>query len=1445
MQSLMSLLQRPRAATLACVLVLLVVPLTLFIPVTLGGRTLLPADNLFQYQPFRAAAAQLGTGTPQNALLDDLILENFQWKTHILRSLAEHELPLWNPYLFAGVPFLAAGQNSALYPLSLLYDILPLQNAYGYFTVVQLGLAGIFMFVLLRVLGLKHLSALFGGVAYQLSGFMLVSVVFPMIIAAASWIPLILAMCERVIQQSPALNNRPASMPWVVIGALSIAMMILAGHVEIIVYTALVAIFFCIWRLLTVIGFGNLRVDGRFLLTRVFWLGIMGASGVMLAAIQLLPLLELVTRNFRGAGHSTFEQVLSYGFPVRYIFMWLMPNIFGNPAHHSYFDLFTLSMQPMPLRLGGATYSGNTWWGVKDNVEGGVYVGLITLILAGMSVATAMQALAQRQRQASRQTFPTWFFITLSIASVLFIFGTKFYAILYYGLPGISQLHSPFRWKIPLTVSLAALAAYGLDGLLADARAGRARLSNMRLPSTPAQFARATRIAPVVTIAMGAVAILGVIAARLAWGRLAPSFARAIQTDLVQRGFATPESFFSYSAGNVLLFGGLLIASGLVWWGLIERRRTAGSQAAAGPLVRFAPILSIALVVIDMNIGYTGFNPSVDPTLLNYTPPAIQFLQRQAGQWRFTAYEPSGSAAFKPMNMNMGWRYGLQDIRGYDSIIPKQYTDYMAAIEPQGDLLYNRIGPIKDPQSLDSPLLDLLGVKYVVAEAITPINKAGFNKVFDDGSTVIYENTRALPRAYTMPFSSTLAQIPQSEATYSAWFAATIQRVDPRKQVLTDAAGLCALTNCPKPADAQFTPANITIYKNTDVWVDAQVNGPSWLILNDSYFPGWRAFVRPLGASDADEKEVPITRVNGNFRGIALGVGAGGVADSTTPLPRALTVRFRYLPDSFRLGAFGTFLALVSVLFLGGIYVWRNWPRPAPNASQTSGVRTIARNSVVLTGLNLAARVIDFAFALLMLRVLGPTGAGVYYFAVVIVGWFEILMNFGLNTYLTREISRDKARAQAYLAQTSRLRLTLALVIAPVLIALVLVWRTVGDLTPEAEIAIALLAVSQIPSSLATGLSALFFAFERTEVPAALTIVSALLKATIGAALLLAGLGVAGLGINSIAVNIITLVIFIIAAQRMFNLRFAIFTPAVPVGLASASQLQPTDPGRAGDVGQRVAHGRGVTLLRESFPLMLNHLLATLFFKVDVPLLEAMKGSTTVGWYSAAYKFIDAFNIVPAYFTQSLFPAMSRMAAQRDESLARSYTLALKLLVILSLPLTVVTAFLAPLMVGILGGDKFLPHGAIALAIMGWSMPVGWMNSVTNYALIAAGKQQALTRAFIIGLVFNIIANLVFIPQFSYVAAAVVTILSEIMEGAAFYVYVHRHITPVNWFDVLARPTLAAGVMAAITYALAPTGALLVGLTLGILAYVGVLWVTQTLAPSERALLRPLLHRNA
>ena len=241
-------------------------------------------------------------------------------------------------------------------------------------------------------------------------------------------------------------------------------------------------------------------------------------------------------------------------------------------------------------------------------------------------------------------------------------------------------------------------------------------------------------------------------------------------------------------------------------------------------------------------------------------------------------------------------------------------------------------------------------------------------------------------------------------------------------------------------------------------------------------------------------------------------------------------------------------------------------------------------------------------------------------------------------------------------------------------------------------------------------------------------------------------------------------------------------------------------------------------MLRMSGPLMLNHLLATIFWRIDIWILRPLAGAVSVGLYSVGLKYLDGLNIIPSMFTMALFPLMSRLARKEGDNLLRSYVLSLRMLLLVALPIAVAVTFLARPLVAIVGGQQYLDvpgamtafghtwnymGGAdLAFRIIIWSIPIGFMNSVTQYVLIAVSQQHYLTRAFIFGVIVNIVLNLIFIPRFGYVAAACTTILSEFTLLIPFYYAVRKHVGVVPWLSVTVRPALAAAIMLVATGAL-------------------------------------------
>jgi O-antigen/teichoic acid export membrane protein len=263
-------------------------------------------------------------------------------------------------------------------------------------------------------------------------------------------------------------------------------------------------------------------------------------------------------------------------------------------------------------------------------------------------------------------------------------------------------------------------------------------------------------------------------------------------------------------------------------------------------------------------------------------------------------------------------------------------------------------------------------------------------------------------------------------------------------------------------------------------------------------------------------------------------------------------------------------------------------------------------------------------------------------------------------------------------------------------------------------------------------------------------------------------------------------------------------------------------------------------MVRLGYPLMLIHLLQTIFISSDVILLRQINGEEYVGWYSSAYKWFNALQIIPSFFTLALFPIISREVKNSLDSARRMYTISLKLMLLLALPIAAVTAYLAFPLVGLVGGEEFLPHGAIALQLVIASIPIGWLNSVTNYVLIALGLESKQPRAFTIAVAFNILTNLIFLPMFNYRAAAVTTVLSEVVLLFLFHIYLRQKMPGMNWLQLLVRPVLLTAVMLT-AMLLGQQIHLLVGLILGLIVYPAGLIFLHIITPEERHLLQTLL----
>ena len=143
-----------------------------------------------------------------------------------------------------------------------------------------------------------------------------------------------------------------------------------------------------------------------------------------------------------------------------------------------------------------------------------------------------------------------------------------------------------------------------------------------------------------------------------------------------------------------------------------------------------------------------------------------------------------------------------------------------------------------------------------------------------------------------------------------------------------------------------------------------------------------------------------------------------------------------------------------------------------------SAFHKVAKNSLFPMATSFLNKVLDLGFAVYMLPILGPEGVGKYTFAVVILGYLDIVTNFGLGTLLTREVAKDRHGANRFLGNTLAVRLGLFLLSLPFLALLLGPGAGPMGITPDVALAIVLLVAGLPPSLLAGTISSLFQAYE-------------------------------------------------------------------------------------------------------------------------------------------------------------------------------------------------------------------------------------------------------------------------------------------------------------------------------------------------------------------------------
>lgn len=309
------------------------------VPVGMLLLVLLPLADLVGLPP-----GQLVGGILQG---NDVGFAFLPWWRFVIDSLERGELPLWNPYLASGKPFIADPQTALFYPPVWLIGLLPLTRVVGVLFVLHLWLAGWGMYVWLRSEGASRMGAWFGAAVFAFSGyfFVRISAGHSDVVMTQVWLPWILWACRR------AMTWRHWS--WAVLGGAPVGLSLLAGNMATFFYAGVVLVTYALYT-----AWIDAQKPGWVgnLLKALLPVAGMSAVGLALAAVQLIPTLQYLSLSTRQG--STYAFASDYSWPPGYLLTLLIPNFFGNPVITGYWGagiyeemIFYVGVLPLVLAL--------------------------------------------------------------------------------------------------------------------------------------------------------------------------------------------------------------------------------------------------------------------------------------------------------------------------------------------------------------------------------------------------------------------------------------------------------------------------------------------------------------------------------------------------------------------------------------------------------------------------------------------------------------------------------------------------------------------------------------------------------------------------------------------------------------------------------------------------------------------------------------------------------------------------------------------------------------------------------------------------------------------------------------------------------------------------------------------------------------------------------------
>lgn len=353
----------------------------------------------------------------------------------------------------------------------------------------------------------------------------------------------------------------------------------------------------------------------------------------------------------------------------------------------------------------------------------------------------------------------------------------------------------------------------------------------------------------------------------------------------------------------------------------------------------------------------------------------------------------------------------------------------------------------------------------------------------------------------------------------------------------------------------------------------------------------------------------------------------------------------------------------------------------------------------------------------------GPTNYGLFVTALTFVSSVTLLTDLGITSIMGRDIAKSPETAADILGQNLGLRLTLSVLIIPVVVFIGLTLYK----SPSLRWTLVLFATSIPFTAVQTISLGYYIASIRNYVASGINFLQQVLFVGGVAVAITNGYGIIGCAASYLITTAVGGVASYVVVRRelrfkpLFNMRSwrEVFSRSASLGAIQVINL--------------------------------------LYLRADTLLLSKMAKPRAVGLYGVAYSFIGFIVVAPSLILASVMPLMATSSGERFEKILRRSEHSLA---VLGAAAVMVTVLFAPQAIDILSGHRFL-GASTALRILGLSCYFSFLNAALGFAAVACNRHHRLVAVSAFGLIFNVGLNIALIPRFGINGSSFATLISE------------------------------------------------------------------------------------